>query len=46
MAGAALVLACLTPAWTAAVTAEATSGAKKPATALTAPEIVANYVAA
>jgi len=45
-AGAALVLICLTPTWTAAVTAEATSGAKKPATALTAPEIVAKNVAA
>ena len=40
------MLVCLTPAWTAAVTADAASGAKKPAAALTAPEIVANNVAA
>ena len=46
MAGAALVLACLTPAWTAAATADVASGAKKPSAALTAPEIVAKNVAA
>jgi hypothetical protein len=45
-AGAALVLVCVTPTGTAAVTADAAGGAKKSAAALTAAEIVAKNVAA